>query len=284
MSVHYCPTSLPCRVLGRQASRGRPGVCGAVVLVCLMLALAPPAAGYPMSAWNKKSLTSDFARMRYTTADRVVELRAFDLKLAPGVKGFTLGRSRVKDGTWVHGGVVIYYNSGKGYRMWAQGMGGARKVRPLALVDLVAAETVVPTNAHFWGTRSVKEPTRRARWPVLIVQSESLHGSRLKHETFLISLKEPKKPRLLFRLVTLSRRQGTPRAKGGRYPRFAGTRVGALRFVKKKNTAPALLITETRISTRFNRCKAPKPVPTRYLLQKGRFVKQPKKQRPGGCR
>ena len=35
--------------------------------------------------------------MRYTTVKRVVELRAFDLKRAPGVKGFTLARARAKE-------------------------------------------------------------------------------------------------------------------------------------------------------------------------------------------
>ena len=52
--------------------------------------------------------------------------------------------------------------------MWAHGMGLGRKVRPVALVDLHAPRTVVATDQHFWGARSIKEQPRRARWPVLI--------------------------------------------------------------------------------------------------------------------
>lgn len=253
----------------------------ATVLLLFML-LPAPASAYPMSAWGKDSLKKDFARMRYTTADRVLELRAFDLSRARGVKGFTLGRGRVKGAKWIQGGLVIYFRSGKGYRMWGQGMGLARKVRPVALVDLARKQTVVSTGHHFWGSRTIKEPPGKVRWPVLIVQAESLSGDRLEHETFIISLKTPTKPRLLLRLRTLSRRQGEPKGKGRKFARFAGTRVDGLRFIKRKG-APQLQITEQRISTRYNRCKEPKPTPTLYLLKEGRFVRQPSKPGSSGC-
>ncbi len=260
-------------------------------LATALLLLPLPAGAVPMSAWSKASLREDFARMRYTTAQRVLELRAFDLSRAPGVKGFTLGRSRVKEGKWIQGGLVIYYKSGKGLHMWGRSLGPASKVRHVALVDLARKETLVPTNRHSWGASTVKQPASKARWPVLIVQAENLTTGRQRHETYLVSLKEPAKPRLLLRLTTLSRRRGEPRRSVGRkgrrsvrLPRYAGTRVGALRFTRRKGAAPELQITEKLISTQYNRCKEPKPKPTRYLLQEGRFVRQPGKPTVGGCR
>ena len=247
---------------------------------------AGPAGAYPMSAWNKDSLKKDFARVFFTKVAKVEELRVHDLKRVRGVVGFTLGRYRSKDGKWTYAGVVVYRRCGKKYCMSHQGLHGADKVRALGLLDLSVKKARFAPGLGTWLSRGgpIKEPPHRARWPVLVVQTEQVHDDRKEQVVSLLSLKDPKRLARLLRLTTRSRQVGEPRKRGHRYPRYAGNRVTMVRLIHPKGKAPRLEVLEVLISTRYDRCLKPKPVPVIYELKKGRFARMPGKAKTGGCR
>lgn len=256
------------------------------LLVALTLA-SVSAEAYPLRVWSKTRLQHDFAARHFTTIDRVLEVRAVDLKRVPGVLGFTLGRHKSKDGKWTYAGVVVYAKCGK-KKVCISGvrLNGADKVRGLALVDLSAKETRVSLGGGFSLGRQVKEPSRAARRPLLLVEIERTHGKHQTREVTMISLKEIKNAKRLLRVTTLSTTKGEAPTRGrrGRRSRFNGRRVTALRFLRAPGKQPQLEVFEKRISTRFNRCLQPKAEPIRYHLEGSRFVMQPRKGGLPGCR
>ncbi len=257
-----------------------------------LVAVGAPAEATPLTAWNRSSLKQQFANLHHTTLKQVEELHVYDLKRVRGVVGFTLGRHRSKNGKYSYGGVAIYTTCGKKICISSMALHTASKVRGLSLLDLSAKQTrIAPGRGSWFVSRRgrMEEPPRRARRPVLAVQSEVVHDGHQKQTVYLISLENPERPRELVRLTTLSTQKGAVPEK--RHPkmrrgprRFNGTRVTDLRFVKERGKPPRLEVMEKRISTRFNRCKEPKPVPIIYKFKEGRFVQQPRKDRPGGCR
>jgi hypothetical protein len=264
----------------------------AVLTVGILMAGAPvanarPAAEVPLTAWRLSSLKQHFADTRHTTVRHVEELGIYDLKQARGVLGFTLGRFRSKNGRWSRGGMVVYRPCGKKVCFSSMALETASKVRAVRLVDLSAKEDRIAFGTGSWfppRRGRVKEPPKRARWPVLVVQTEHLSDDqRLKRQLYLVSLKDPDQPAVLVSLTTLSTRKGEIGRTRRGFRRFNGTKVTGLRLVRERGKPLRMEVTEERISTRFNRCKKPKPVPVVYEMKEGRFVQQPREHWSGAC-
>lgn len=258
-----------------------------VLLLSLALG-AQLASASPLSSWSKKRLAQGFALGRHTSADRVLDVRGYDLKSVRDVAGFILGRHRSGHGKWTTAGVVFYVRCGQRFCLPSLSLGAADTLRGRQLVDLAAKETRIP---HHVGYR-VLEPTRRARRPLLLIQTERRDGSHLTRAVVMISLEDSKHPKKLLGLTTSSERLGESRptrgrGRGigrGRLPRFKGRSVTSMRFLQQPGKPITLEVMERRISTRFNRCREPEPRPTRYLLKGERFVMQFEKGGLPGCR
>ncbi|MCK5796878.1 MAG: hypothetical protein KAI47_06840, partial [Deltaproteobacteria bacterium] len=263
-----------------------------VILVAATAFLSSGSAGaYPLTAWSKTSLKKDFAKTHSTTVKQIEKLKIYNLKSAKGVRGFTLGRYRSKSGKWSYAGITVYHACGAKLCLASLSLGGAQRVRAVRLLDLTARQTVIRVARGPWFASHrghVTEPLRPPRWPVLVLQTERIYGHHKSQEVHFISLKSPGHPLKLAAITTLST-HATPIGKGRtsprrRQPRYTGTRVTLLRAIKTPGKPPRLLVKEKMISSRFNRCKEPKAVPTTYDLKKGRFVRQFRGLRRGGCR
>jgi hypothetical protein len=273
----------------------RASVAAALLMAGALVTSEPALARPPLTRWNKNSLKQDFAKTHYTTVKQVEELQVYILKQARGVEGFTLGRFRTKDGKYSRGGVTIYYTCGKELCL-SRASFSADKMQVVRLLDLSDKETSISVSGGAWfALRSgeVKEPPRRARWPVLVVKTEQTYDRTMRQKIHLISLKRPARPAVMARITTLSTQKGGPSSssRGSRRgprrgpPRFNGTRVTSLRAVKAPGKPPRLVVTKQRISTRFNRCKQRKPKPVYWDLKDGGFGEPLGKLGGlGGCR
>jgi len=255
----------------------------ALTLVVGGLMSLGPAGAYSLRSRSKRSLEREYARSLSTIPAQVQELKAYDLSRAGGVVGFTLGRHRSKDGRRSHSGAVIYFRCGEKLCLAAVRLLTAEKIRSLQLLDLAARATTLRLQGP-WVGGTVTEPSHTARWPVLVVEAEHTKDQHRSKQLSLISLRTPRKPYSLVSFTTLDTRVGAaPDRRRGRHPRFNGRRVTSARVTAEPGRPPQLIVMEKRISTRFNRCRAPEPEPTIYELENKRFVLKSEPRGLGGC-
>ncbi len=250
-----------------------------VFLSASSVSLARP--HYRLSVLNKQWIKKTYADSLGISVDRVKSYHVYDLKSVRGVVGFVLGRTASRDGKWVYGSVTFYSRMGDRYMMAGVRLNAADKIRVFQVVDLSARETRFSPAMGAWflvGHR-VKEPQRRARRPLLVVETKTCRQSRCWREMIFISLKDPKHPKKLLTFTTRSVStppKATAWKKGmvrrPRYPRFSGNRVVSVRLQKKRGAKPTLEISRAMISTRFDRGRRPQPRIECYTLKSGRFV------------
>ncbi|MFO0746557.1 MAG: hypothetical protein U1F43_12925 [Myxococcota bacterium] len=246
----------------------------ALVIASTVLALAPPTRAEAPDPADRvdEAVCADFARAFDIDPSDVVSLRAFDLPRARGQTAVLVGRfhERRGDRRWTFPGLVVYARCDFGPCLAHAYLGAAAKhVAPMALVDLDAGATELPTQLPSWNTRSIDGP-ERPRWPALVLAIERQPEVQAATDVVVVSLRHPERPTVVF-TSTLSERWPDASAEEMRdHPRPAGAIVGReLTGLRLEHAAKAHRITLTvqPIDSRWSPCLRSKPYPVIYDLE-----------------
>lgn len=247
------------------------------VTVALLWFPAPARAGVGQA--SQAHLKADLATLLKRPASAVVAMHGFDLKGVRGVNGAAVGIYRSKNGKHTHAALVVYFKQRRKSMMTIVWLHGAKSVAPVALVDLAARRTKPRLSGYHGRYRSVRSLGKRGQWlkrPALLLETRSTYGGSAHRKLLVISLKPAQRPHRLGEVETRSVRIKLRRMGKGRvpYPRFKGTRVESIVF-RRKGRDIEMVVTKRLVSTRYNRCRRPKPRREVFRLKKGRFQRLP---------
>ena len=256
---------------------------GRFVAVAAVLWSATAWAIHPASL-PAHTLRTHLAQALGVPVDRVSDVRAYDVARGT-IGGFVLGRHRDPGSAWAFPAVALYAPCRRGFCVWTARLGAAaRRLAPVAVVDLDAPRTELGGLHERWRARDVPVPTGRLRRPalVLVVERDGPRGDTTV-DLVVVAIGTPKKPRVLG-AIPLVRRSPEPRS-GPPMPSTAivGYRVDRVAFTHAQGQR-AVVAATTPLLPHTSGCPAPRPRDRTYPLTGDRY-REPAEplRRSGGC-
>jgi len=240
------------------------------------------------------TLRADLAKVVGCPKGQVLSVRGFDVRGVRGVRGFSVGIYRKGGRAYRYAVVVIYFKQGGRSLITRVWLPGADSIAPTALVDL-AARTSHPrlTGWHgaYGGRRSFGQRGHRLHSPALLVETRRSSGGHRERVLHVVSLKPAGTPAIMARVQTLSQYTDLASSRGRSHgrrraplPRFSGDQATSITF-NRNGRVVEMIVTKRRTSTRYNRCRRPKPYRIRFRLDHRSFRRLPNqhRQQPNPC-
>ena len=264
----------------------------------LSFAQARPAIAASSMQIPESTLKQTLARLLGVTEAQILSAKGITLEQPGDVHSIVFGRyyERENRTSWTFPVLGVMHPCADQLCMSILRLGqAANRLVPIAIVDLEQPLATVGSLAPSWVVPQLREPAQKPRHPVLLLVSDyqlqpkgeparpaSDGEQQTEHALYLISLRNPKEPKLLHTLTLLERypepeRSSAPPSNVGR--RIEGLRLGRL------GSDIVMQVIERAIDSQYSHCLRPEPSERQFRLVEDRFVEQPSsKKAPRDCR
>lgn len=230
---------------------------------------------------------------------QIVEARSFELQSTGESSGFILGRYRESGTRWTFPVLGVLHPCAGGTCLSVLRLGqAAHALAPVALVDLDQPIAPIGSVTPLWLSQKVREPSQKARWPILIIASDDQleqpaddrptrrHNAseRIEQNLYFVSLRSGSAPKLLFQHQLLEKSPEPETPPSHRLPSRVGQQLEGVKLGRQGQDL-LLQIIERDIDSRFSHCLRPEPITRRYRLVEDRFQEEKRgtPRLPGGC-